>query len=832
MDGTGRADDFILNKKHPEEGHMLKNMKLGTKIISGFLVLTVIAALVGVIGITNILRISSAGEAMYEENVVGLGAVSELQESVLNMRILVIVALYERFLLNRDVSQRLADVAVVDKKWEEALKKYESLAKSSEDKEIIASFRTELVKYNQMRDEILRYTRDNNRDEAIRVLGEAGAQGAKLPPLLSKLLEHNSKQAMDRAHENTALARNSTIVTILICVLGVIIALGLGLFLYRNIARILSTLLSETKRLTDAAVGGKLDTRADPEKINFEFRPIVEGVNATLDAVIGPLNVAAEYVDRISKGNIPSKITDSYQGDFNEIKNNLNQAIDAVNLLITDSKMLVDAAVAGRFETRADASKHQGDFARIVNGVNQTLDVVVEKVFWFEQLLDSIPWPISVTDMDMNWTFVNKAAEEITGKKRADVIGHQCREWGADICGTDRCGIACLRRGQQTSTFNQPGVDMDFQVDSAYIQNKKGERVGHIEVVQDITQKLRVQKYNQKEVERLAANLQKLAIGDINFKSEVAEADQYTQHERENFLTINNNLEQVRGAMSDITRAASEIASGNLLVQVKERSQQDELMKALRMMVEGLTQVVIDVKSASDSVASSANEFQSTAQQMSSGATEQAAAAEEVSSSMEEMSANIQQNMENAQATEGIATKAASDAREGGEAVTEAVRAMQDIASKITIIEDIAYQTNLLALNATIEAARAGEHGKGFAVVATEVRKLAERSQEAAAEITKISGTSVRVAERAGTFLSKLVPDIQKTADLVQDINAASKEQFGGAEQINRAIQQLDQVIQQNAGASEEMAASAESLFAQSRQLQDTIAFFKVARKG
>jgi len=266
MEGTGRADDFILNKKHPEEGHMLKNMKLGTKIISGFLVLTVIAALVGVIGITNILRISSASEAMYEENVVGLGSVSVLQESVLNMRILVIVSLYERFLLNRDVSQRLNDVAEVDKKWDAALKKYESAAKSAEDKEIIGTFKTELIKYNQMRDELLRYTRDNNRDEAIRVLGEAGAQGGKLPPLLARLLELNSKQAMDRAHENTALARNSTIVTILICVLGVIIALGLGLFLYRNIARILSTLLSETKRLTDAAVGGKIDTRADAEK--------------------------------------------------------------------------------------------------------------------------------------------------------------------------------------------------------------------------------------------------------------------------------------------------------------------------------------------------------------------------------------------------------------------------------------------------------------------------------------------------------------------------------------------------------------------------------------
>ena len=289
---------------------MLKNMKLGTKIISGFLVLTVIAALVGVIGISNILRISNASEAMYEENVVGLGAVSELQESVLNMRILVIVALYEKFLLNRDVNQRLTDVAEVDRKWDAALKKYESSVKMAEDKEIVGSFRTELVKYTQMRDELLRYTRDNNRDDAIRVLGEAGAQGAKLPPLLTKLLDHNSKQAMDRAHDNSVLARNSAIVTILICVLGVIIAFGLGLFLYKNIARILSTLLSETKRLTDAAVGGKLDTRADPEKINFEFRPIVEGVNSTLDAVIGPLNVAAEYVDRIGKGEIQKKITD------------------------------------------------------------------------------------------------------------------------------------------------------------------------------------------------------------------------------------------------------------------------------------------------------------------------------------------------------------------------------------------------------------------------------------------------------------------------------------------------------------------------------------------
>ncbi|MEW6521939.1 MAG: methyl-accepting chemotaxis protein, partial [Thermodesulfobacteriota bacterium] len=211
---------------------------------------------------------------------------------------------------------------------------------------------------------------------------------------------------------------------------------------------------------------------------------------------------------------------------------------------------------------------------------------------------------------------------------------------------------------------------------------------------------------------------------------------------------------------------------------------------------------------------------------------EQAAAAEEASSSMEQMSSNIRQNADNALQTEKIAVKSASDAQEGGKAVNQTVGAMKEIAGKISIIEEIARQTNLLALNAAIEAARAGEHGKGFAVVASEVRKLAERSQKAAAEISELSSASVEVAEKAGDMLSKMLPDIQKTAELVQEISAASKEQDTGAEQINKAIQQLDQVIQQNAGASEEMSSTAEELSAQAEQLQGIIAFFKVDGHG
>ncbi len=361
--------------------------------------------------------------------------------------------------------------------------------------------------------------------------------------------------------------------------------------------------------LSKAAVEGKLATRADASKHQGDYRAIVQGVNDTLDAVIGPLNVAAEYVDRIAKGDIPQKITDNYNGDFNEIKNNINMLIDAMN---------------------------------------------------------------------------------------------------------------------------------------------------------------------------------------------------------------------------EITYVAEQIAAGNLLVSATERSQGDKLMKALGNMIKGLTEVVKNVKTTAENVTLGSQEFAASADQISEGANKQAASAEQASSSMEEMTSNIKQNAENAFQTEKIALQSAENAKIGGKAVAETVAAMKEIANKISIIEEIARQTNLLALNAAIEAARAGEHGKGFAVVASEVRKLAERSQTAAAEINKLSATSVEVAENAGKMLDRLVPDITKTAELVQEITAASNEQNTGAAQINQAIQQLDLVIQQNASASEELSSTANNLTAQAEQLLNIISFFNI----
>jgi methyl-accepting chemotaxis protein len=324
-------------------------------------------------------------------------------------------------------------------------------------------------------------------------------------------------------------------------------------------------------------------------------------------------------------------------------------------------------------------------------------------------------------------------------------------------------------------------------------------------------------------LDKIRALAEAVAIGDLDQRVSVTTNDEI----KDLVETINRmtaNLKATAGV-------AEQIADGDLTVQPQPLSDRDTLGLAQQRMVDRLRSVVSNAAAASEQVSAGSQQLSAAAEQVSQGATEQASSGEEASASMEEMAANIKQTADNASQTEQIARQSAKDAEASGVAVGRAVDAMQTIAGKITIVQEIARQTDLLALNAAVEAARAGEHGKGFAVVASEVRKLAERSQTAATEIGAVSSETVKAAQSAGEMLTRLVPDIRRTSELVSEISAACREQDIGASQINEALLQLDKVTQVNAGASEQMSSTSEELAAQAEELQASIAFFRTDRR-
>jgi len=562
-----------------------------------------------------------------------------------------------------------------------------------------------------------------------------------------------------------------------------------------NVATVTQSLQKEMARLIEASKEGQLTERGKPEQFQGAFAEIVRGVNQMLDAILIPIGEGNRILAQISSGKIDELIAQTYKGDHEKMKVAVNNVATVTQSLQKEMARLIEASQEGQLTERGKPELFQGAFAEIVRGVNTMLDAILLPIGEGNRILAQI----SSGKIDELIAQTYKGDHEkmkVAVNNVAQVVQELQRE------------LLRLSDAANAGKLAERGRHDQFR--GAY-----GEIVRGVNTVLDaVITPLNVSAHYVAQISK----------GDI--------PPQITDTYNGDFNLIKNNLNTLIVAMNEITDAAEEVANGNLTVELRERSPQDKLMQALSAMVGGLTRTVSDIRVIAGEVAAASQSISTASIQVSKGASAQAAAAEEASSSMEEMVSNIKQNADNAQQTDKIANKSAKDAQESGKSVLEAVAAMKEIANKISIIEEIARQTNLLALNAAIEAARAGEHGKGFAVVAAEVRKLAERSQKAAGEINQLSATTLKVSEKSGEMLDKLVPDIQRTAELVQEITAASKEQDTGAEQINKALQQLEQVIQQNASASEEMASTTEELTGQSDQLVSALSFFHTGDEG
>ena len=553
--------------------------------------------------------------------------------------------------------------------------------------------------------------------------------------------------------------------------------------------------LQEIMRLVDASKEGRLTERGKATLFNGVHREMIQCVNEMLDAILLPIGEGNRVLAQISSGKIDELITQTYKGDHEKMKVAVNNVAAVVQDLEREMGRLTEASKDGQLSERGKPERFQGAYAEIVRGVNIMLDAILLPIGEGNRILTQVS----------NGKIDELIAQTYKGdhEKMKQAINNI-----AVVLQSLQKELARLTDASNAGQLSERGKHDQFR--GAYSEIVRGVNSILDAVITPL-------KFTAVYVDRISK-------GDL--------PPTITDTYHGDFNLIKDNLNALIAAMGEITDAADEMANGNLTVALRERSPQDKLMQALSAMVAGITRVVSDIRGIAGEVASASQAISTTSIEVSKGASSQAASAEEASSSMEEMVSNIKQNADSAQQTDKIANKSAADAQESGKSVVEAVAAMKEIASRVSIIEEIARQTNLLALNAAIEAARAGEHGKGFAVVAAEVRKLAERSQKAAGEINQLSGTTVKVSERAGEMLTKLVPDIQRTAELVQEIAAASKEQDTGAEQINKALVQLEKVIQQNASASEEMASTTEELTSQSEQLVSALGFFRTGEDG
>lgn len=804
-----------------------RDLKIGTRLSVLIAALSVLLAAIGGLGLYGIGKSNEASRLIYEDSLTTTGQIAEIQKLLLSNRLVLAVALITPTpeVVATSTAAVEANIAHISQIWET----YTHHALAPAEEKLATQFaadRKAFVQQGLLK--VIVALRANEIKEANRLVVDNvrplyGPVGKGIDALFQyQLDEAKAQYAASLANYQTL--RNASIAAVLG---GVLFAVLFGLYLVRGITRP----LGQAVQAADDVAAGRLDgvlTSNSKDETGLLITAL-----GKMQTVLAQFQDAQTEMSRQQDlGAMDYRIpTQKLPGTYGVMAQNVNNLVHS-NIALT---MKTVELAAGYADGKLDASMDRlpGQKVRIseaMDKVQKSLQDASAAAITNARIklaLDSVSSPVRIADRDGTVLYINNAlrdtlrrdraafAQQIPGFDPDKIVGGSIGVFYADP------GAALERLRTISSTTNSQMMlgGRTYALTTNPVRAANGDLLGTVGQWDDVTNQLATEG-------QIDALVQAAAVGDFSQRLKIEGQTGF-------FANLGTGMNQLMDTseqgLTDVANVLAAFAEGDLTQRI-ERDYAGlfgRVKDSANSTAESLTRVLGEVRSAADALTGAANQVSATAQSLSQAASEQAASVEETTSQIDVMSASISQNSDNARVTDGMATKASAEATDGGSAVSQTVTAMKQIAAKIGIVDDIAYQTNLLALNAAIEAARAGEHGKGFAVVAAEVRKLAERSQEAAKEIGALAGNSVDTAERAGKLLDQIVPNIQKTSELVQEIAAASAEQSESVVQIGGAMGQLSKATQQNASASEELAATSEELSGQAEQLQQTIAFFK-----
>src|SRR6056297_2139447 len=591
------------------------------------------------------------------------------------------------------------------------------------------------------------------------------------------------------------------IISAIVIITGILAAFFVG----KLIAKPVLKMKSLVEEMSKGHLGERMEITTKDE-----VGEMAKEINKFMDNLQG--NIIAN-LNKLSNGNLDTDINIIDEED--EIGPALKKTRDSIQALSDETKLIINAAVDGSLDTRADEGKFDGEYKSIIGGLNTTIEVLVGHI-------DSVPTPVMIIDKEYKIKYMNKAGAELLNKSQKELIGQKCYDnFKTGDCNTENCACAqAMKKDSEakSETDAHPrGMNLDISYTGNPIKNQQGETIGALEIIVDQTDIKNAQRladkqaeFQEEQVDMLVDNLAELAKGNLDINPEQIQADKDTEQIAENFKKINNNLKDsaktIKSYVNEISKVTGQMAKGNMDVVIDREYRGDfvEIKDSLNLIIDKLNENFAEIANASDQVSSGANQISDGSQELSQGSTEQASSIEELTASITQIAAQTKQNASNADEANEVAENMKSNASRGNESMNNMLKSMKDINESsqniqniIKVIDDIAFQTNLLALNAAVEAARAGQHGKGFAVVAEEVRNLAGRSAEAAKETTKLIEGSIK--------------DVEKGTDIA-----------------NETAKALEDIVQNNSATAEESAAASEELASQAEMLQEMLAQFKL----